>query len=187
MSKRVLGLDISTSTIGWGLLEIDEDIKYLDSGYFKPIIDGSIVDRIVNTREKIQEIINKTKPDYIGIEDLIKFMPASTATTVVMLTTFNRMVCLVCYDYLGVAPELLNVLTIRHSLKFDVLPKKEEMPELVAKHLKITFPYQYLTKGKNKGSIKKENYDVADGIAVALAYAFKLTNRIKPKKVKKKK
>jgi len=182
--KKVLGFDVSSSTIGWCSLEIEDDIiKYVDSGYFKPIKIGSIVDRIVDTRNKIQEIIDQTKPDYIGIEDLIKFMPKSTATTVVMLTTFNRMVCLTSYDYLKSNPGLFNVMTIRHGLKTSkVLPKKEDMPELVAKHLGIKFPYERITKGKNKGGIKEENCDRADGIAVALYYAFVLTGKVKGKR-----
>jgi hypothetical protein len=69
-------------------------------------------------------------------------------------------------------------MTIRHGLKINkLLPKKEEIPELVAKHLGITFPYQLNKKGK----IKIENYDMADGIAVALYYSFKLTGKLKPK------
>ena len=186
--KTILGWDISSTTVGWGLLKIDinNKITYHDSGYFKPIKTESIIDRLIDTREKIQEIINKFQPDYIGIEDLIKFMPKSTATTVVMLTAFNRMVCLTCYDYLKTNPRLFNVMSIRHGLKTSKnLPKKEDMPELVAKHLGITFPYETVAKGKKKGSIKIENYDMADGIAVAMYYAFLLTGKIKRKDKKK--
>lgn len=182
MIKKVLGLDISSTTVGWCVLQIDElnNISHVDSGYFKPIKTGSIIDRIIDTRTKIQDILNKYKPDHIGIEDLIKFMVKSTATTVVMLTTFNRMVCVTCYDYLNKAPDLFNVMTIRHGLKIGKkAPKKEDMPELVAKHLGINFPYELITKGKNKGSPKVENGDRADGMAVALYHAFKLTGRLK--------
>lgn len=185
--KTVLGLDVSSSTIGWCVLEIEKNnnIKYVDSGYFKPVKNGFIMDRIIDSRKKIQEIINKYQPDYIAIEDLIKFMPKSTATTVVVLATFNRMICLVCYDYLKSYPALFNVMTIRHGLKFEKnLPKKEDMPELVAKHLEINFPYELSTRGKKKNKIKIENYDVADGIAVALYYAFVLTGRVKKGKNK---
>jgi hypothetical protein len=105
----------------------------------------------------------------------------STAKTIITLTTFNRMVCLAAYDYLQKSPELFSVMTIRHGLKLNkTLPKKEEMPELVAQHLGITFPYQLNKKGK----VKEENFDMADGMAVALYYAFTLTGKIK-RKVKK--
>ena len=105
-------------------------------------------------------------------------MPKSTATTVVVLTTFNRMVCTAIYDYLKDYPVLLNVMPIRHGLKLDKdLPKKEDMPELVAKHLGITFPYEH----NKKGNIKVESYDKADGIAVALYHAFALSGKVKSK------
>ncbi len=185
MGKIVLGLDISSTTIGYCVLEIKDDssIKFISANYFKPSKKGTILERVVDTRNKIVKIINDVKPDYIGIEDLIKFMPKSTATTVVVLTTFNRMVCLACYDFLKDYPKLLNVMTIRHGLKLTKdLPKKEDMPELVAKHLGITFPYEY----NKKGAVKEESRDMADGVAVALYYALFLTGKTKKSKSKKK-
>jgi Holliday junction resolvasome RuvABC endonuclease subunit len=183
--KRILGFDVSSSSIGYCVLDIDDltgQIKFISMDYLKPSKKGLIMDRIVDTRDKLNDIINKIGPDYIGIEDLIKFMPKSTATTVVVLTTFNRMVCLLAHDYLLRQPGLFNVMSIRHGLKLNkILPKKEDMPELVAKHLEITFPYQINKKGK----IKVESYDMADGVAVALYYAFVLTGRVQ-RKVKKK-
>lgn len=194
MVKRILGIDCSSTTIGYSVLEIDDNnqIVYKSVSYLKPIKTGTIVDRIVDTRNKIQDIINDVKPDYIGIEDIIQFMKGkSTAQTIIMLTTFNRMVCLLAHDYLHRNPELFSVMTIRHGLKIGKdLPKKEDMPELVAKHLGITFPYERIAKGKTKGNIKVESYDMADGMAVALYLAFVLTGKVKRKikkpKVKKK-
>lgn len=184
MGKRVLGFDVSSTTIGYCVLDIDDkdNIKFVMCNYFKPSKKGSILERIISTREKINGIMSKYQPTHIGIEDLIKFMPKSTATTVVVLTTFNRMVCTAVYDYLKGYPELLNVMTIRHGLKTGSdLPKKEDMPELVAKHLGITFPYEYDKKGK----VKEESRDMADGVAVALYYALVLTGKTKKSKKKK--
>jgi len=183
MSKYVLGFDVSSATIGWCCLEVDNNfnIKFVECDYIKPIKKGTILERIVNTREKINKVLTKYKPDYIGIEDLIKFMPKSTATTVVVLTTFNRMTCMAVYDYLKDYPALFNVMTIRHGLKLNKeLPKKEDMPELVAKHLQITFPYEYDKNGK----IKEESRDMADAVAVALYYALVLTGKTKKRKKK---
>src|SRR5574337_59273 len=174
MSIRVLGFDISSTCIGYCVLDIEpsNNIKFVHADYFKPTKKGDIMDRIIDTRNAIKNIIDTYQPDYIGIEDLIKFMPKSTATTVVVLTTFNRMICLLANDYLKNKPSLFNVLTIRHGLKINKqLPKKEDMPELVAKHLGITFPYKRVTKGKNKGAIAIESFDMADGVAVALYHA----------------
>lgn len=181
--KTILGIDCSSSCIGYCVLELDEvsnEIFFKSVDYLKPLKDGNLIERVADTRNKIKKIIEENKPDYIAIEDIISFMKgASTAKTIIMLTTFNRMVCLLAYDYLHHPPELFNVMSIRHGLKTNkILPKKQEMAELVAKHLGIIFPYQYNKKGK----LKVENEDMADGIAVALYYAFRLTGRIKKKK-----
>lgn len=187
MSITVLGIDCSSTTIGWCALEIDNDkITLKKCGYIKPIKEGSIIEKIVDTRVKVIKLINDIKPDYVGVEDIIQFIKGkSTANTVITLTTFNRMVCLLAYDYLNKLPELFSVMAIRHGLKMNgIFPKKEDMPELVAKHLGIKFPYEYIVKGKSKGKIKEESYDIADGFAVALYYSLILTNKIKVKKVK---
>jgi hypothetical protein len=181
----ILGIDCSSTTIGYCVLDVDipsGKIDFVSASYLKPIKKGTIIERIVDTRNKIQIIFDKVKPDYIGIEEIIQFMQGkSTAKTIITLTTFNRMTCLLAHDYLKKSPELFSVMSIRHGLKFDkIFPKKEDMPELVAKHLGITFPYEHNKKGK----VKVENYDKADGIAVALYYAFLLTGKSK-RKVKK--
>jgi len=182
---KVLGFDVSSTTIGYCVLEIDDNnqIHFSYANYLKPLKKGSIIERMIDTRDKIQAIIEQVKPDYIGIEDIIQFMKgASTAKTIIMLTTFNRMIGVCAYDYLKKSPDLFSVMSIRHGLKTGKdLPKKEDMPELVAKHLGITFPYEVNKKGK----IKVESFDMADGVAVALYYAFVLTGKAKRKGKKK--
>lgn len=180
--KKVLGFDASSSCIGYSVLEIDDnnDIHFVMCHYIKPLKKGPIIERIAHTRDLIRVIIDVIKPDDIAIEDIISFMAgASTAKTIIMLTSFNRMVSLVAHDYLKRTPAPYSVMAIRHGLKIDkIFPKKEEMPELVAKHLGIKFPYLINKNGK----IKVESYDMADSIAVALYHAFVLTQRAKVKK-----
>jgi Holliday junction resolvasome RuvABC endonuclease subunit len=186
MVKTILAFDVSSTTIGWCALNWDEanDIQFHQAGYIKPVKKGPIIDRIVDTRNQVKKIIDDIKPDFMAVEDIIKFMKGkSSAQTIIMLATYNRMVCLAAHDYLGHAPTLYNVMTIRHGLKTGKdLPKKEDMPALVSRHLGITFPYEYIAKGKNKGGIKVESYDKADGVAVALYHAFVLSGKVKRKK-----
>lgn len=126
-------------------------------------------------------------PDIIVIEDIIKFMKKSTASTVVMLASFNRTLCMLAYDFLMKKPELVNVMSVRHGLKFSkILMEKKEMPEVVAKHLGIKFPYIKDKTGKIKLKKNKEvideNVDMADGIATGLYFALKIIGRLKGKK-----
>lgn len=183
MIKTILGFDASSTTIGWCILHFDDvtnDISFVAADYLKPIKKGSIIERIVDTRDKINKIITLAKPDYVAIEEIVQFMKGkSTAKTIIMLTTFNRMIGLAVYDALKKEPTMYSVMTIRHGLKENkIFPKKEDMPALVSKHLGITFPYEYNKKNK----LKVENYDKADGIAVALCHAFVLAGKIKVKK-----
>lgn len=189
MIKRVLGFDISSSCIGYSILEFDDitkDIYFISCNYHKPIKKGSILDRLYHTKSIINKIIYDNRPDYIAIEDIVQFMKnKSSAKTVITLAVFNRMIGMLAYDYLNKSPELFNVMQIRHGLKFDkVLPKKEEMPELVSKHLNINFPYVY---GKKNKKIAPESNDMADSVAVALYCVYVHTGRIIPKNKKGKK
>src|SRR6266566_9481615 len=107
MTKRILGIDCSSTTIGISALDIDDSnkISLVESSYIKPPKKGHIVERIAITRDKVLAVINEIKPDYIAIEEIIQFMKgASTAKTIIMLTSFNRMVCLLAHDYLGHPP-----------------------------------------------------------------------------------
>lgn len=180
---NLLGFDISSTCIGYCHLQVNKDtsdIKFICCNYIKPIKNGNIVERLAHTRDKIIQILEDVQPDEIAIEDIIQFMSgASTAKTIITLTSFNRMISLLAHDYLSRSPEMYNVMTIRHGLKLNkILPKKEDMPELVSKHLGINFPYE---KNKN-GKIKSENYDMADAISVSLYCAFILTGKINKKR-----
>lgn len=183
----VMGFDVSSSCIGWSVLEIDDNknIKLIHADYLIPIKHENIIERLVDTRNRIKSIIEQYKPDHIGIENIISFMKgSSTANTIQILTTFNRCICLLAYDYLNKTPELFNVMSIRHGLKLNkILPSKDSMPELVSQHLGVKFNYELNRKGK----IKVENYDKADGIAVGLYYSMILTDKIKKKKSPKSK
>jgi Holliday junction resolvasome RuvABC endonuclease subunit len=186
--QTILSFDISSTTIGYAVLQIDNNqIKFVSCNYLNPKKEGSIISRLVDTRDKIQTIINNVKPNYIGIEQIVEFMKGkSTAKTIIMLTSFNRMISLLAYDYLKTEPGIFSVMSIRHALKQNkIFPKKEEIPALVAAHLGVTFPWIYSKpRGKSPAKLIIENYDMADAVAVGLYYAFLLTNKIK-KKVKK--
>jgi Holliday junction resolvasome RuvABC endonuclease subunit len=180
---RVLGFDISSSVVGWALLEINEEqISLLNFGFYQPKKTGNIIEELALTRIDIKNLIETNKPDEIAIEQLIEFMKgASSSKTIIKLTSYNRMISLLAYDYLGKVPNIYNVLAIRHGIKTGgKFPSKEDIPDLVAKHLKIKFPYIYK---KNK-KISEVSGDIADGIAVALYHCFILTGKIKKKKKK---
>lgn len=191
MIKTILGLDISSSCVGFGVVEWNTEtnqISFKDIGYYNPPKKASdtaedFIEALYQTIKAIQTLINTYSPDYIGIENIVQFMKGkSGANTIITLAAFNRSIGLLCREYLGHSPKFFNVLSIRHGLKFNkALPDKKEMPELVAKHLGITFPW---TLNKRQNHIV-ENYDAADGMAVALFHAQNLAGILPKKKPKK--
>jgi len=122
----------------------------------------------------------------IRIEDYARFMAGSSgAATIIPLAIFNTTIGLTVFENTGNEPILMNVNTIRKWLKTgEERLKKEDIPEAVAYHLKIDFPYEITKKGK----IAVESYDKADSAAVALAYLKSIEPKIvKPKKSRAKK
>src|SRR6266702_348696 len=167
--KRICGLDISTTTVGICIIETDDDYnsrKLIHISYIKPPKKGSIFERIAKTQSLINDMLMKFSPDLISIEDIVQFMAgASGAKTIIALARMNISVGMICYQFLKRSPSMFNVMSIRHGIKLSKeLPKKEEIPELVSKHLGITFSY-VLDKNSD---LMIENYDMADSIAVAL-------------------
>jgi len=175
---RVMSLDASTSTIGVAILDNDNGkTKLFHQEYYKPpgSDECTIFERLLNIKKYLIAKLNEYKPDEFVIEDIVMFMRGkSGAKTIIPLALFNRTLGLTYYEWSGKLPHLLNVLTIRHCLKFSKeLPAKEDMPQIVAKHLGIPFPYYYKTNKKTKlQEIMEESMDVADAISVGLAFIF---------------
>ena len=173
---RIAGFDISSNTIGSSVLETTETIpKVVVCSFYSPPKNGTYIERLVATRDKINEILIKFSPDEIGIEQITQFMGGrSTAKTIIALARFNACVGLACFDYNGKSPEFYSVIKIRHGIKENKkLPDKTEIPELVAKHLNIKFPYTFMKKKPEK--IAVESYDAADSLAVAYFHFLQLT------------
>lgn len=180
--KRIIGLDISSSTIGWALIE-EQNNKFNSDGYgfYKPEKNIELFESLYKVREWVFEILDKTNPDDIVLEDISEHFSVagsekgrSTSKTIIKLAVYNRTVGLAVYEWLknnrnGKNPVLINVNTVRSLIKpkgYRGRLSKEDVPEVVSSILKINFPWEY----KRTGKPKDENYDMADAIAVALAY-----------------
>ena len=188
--KKVMGLDISSTTIGICLLSYDDKKIALDHvSFYKPPKQGNMLEKLAIIRKYINDKIDELKPDTIAIEDIVLFMKGkSSATTVTTLAIVNRMIGLTAFDKLNKLPYIYNVMRIRHAIKIGkALPPKEDIPELVANILGIKFPY---VKNRN-GDPAKENEDMADSIAVALCHIYMdrkgLADELQIKKKKKRK
>ena len=174
---KVLGIDCSSSTIGWALLGVDGyEIKLLEHGHIKPPKKDkcSLIERLDIVSSDIKVLCDRLKPDHSVVEDIIQFMPRrSSATTIIMLAVFNRAVSLQLYRSISKVPLFLLPVSIRSRIsKFLGITKidKEDIPKILQDYFgKAFFTIEYKAKGKNKGKPIITVFDEADACAAAWA------------------
>ncbi len=182
--KKVLGLDVSSSCIGYSILGIDDDkIILLHHGNIKPPKKDkcSIIERLHIVSLAIHELCILHNPDFICIEELLQYMPNKTsANTIITLAVFNRAVALQVYKTTGKLPLFMLPITVRTQIKNFLQRKnrieKEDIPDILQKYFGKTFfkIVGYKKRGKNKGEPVIEVFDEADACAVAWAGIIKM-------------
>jgi hypothetical protein len=185
-NPKVLGLDVSTKTIGWALFDMRTQ-ELLELTHISPRPK-------VKTENKIEELLSKaevfkTKLDEyknLGITKVIIEEPllnSNNIYTVQTLLRYNSFVTKNIYDVLGIVPEFISTYNSRKfafpqllqnndkgkMVLFGGLPKdidkKEIIWDLVAKREpQITWQYT------RNNTLKKENFDQTDAYCAVLGH-----------------
>lgn len=185
-SPKVLGLDISTKTIGVALFDIEtKQLLELTHISPKPKLENDnkmfeLISKSEITREKLKTYqglgINK-----VVIEEPL--LNSNNIYTVSTLMRYNTLICKEVYDVLGLIPEFITTYNARKFAfpflveknpkgKFvlfggfeKTIDKKVVIWEQVAKREpQITWQYT-----KNN-TLKKENFDQSDAYTAVLGY-----------------
>ncbi len=185
-SPKVLGLDVSTKTIGWSLFDIETG-NLLELTHISPVPKPKVENKIEELllkgkifREKLQSYVGMGI-QYVVIEEPL--LNSNNVYTVSTLMRFNTLICKEVYDVLGVVPEFISTYNSRkfafpHLVqendkgKFVLfggqpkdIDKKQVIWDLVAKREpQITWNYT-----KNN-TLKKENFDQTDAYTCVLGY-----------------
>lgn len=185
-SPKVLGLDVSTKTIGWSLFDIETG-NLLELTHISPVPKPKVENKIEELllkghifKKKLESYVNMGI-QYVVIEEPL--LNSNNVYTVGTLLRFNTLICKEVYDVLGVVPDFISTYNSRkfafpHLVQendkgkfvlFGGLPKdidkKQIILELVAKREpQITWQYT-----KNN-TLKKENFDQTDAYCAALGY-----------------
>lgn len=185
-NPKVLGLDVSTRTIGIALFDI-QNKELLELTHISPTPKPKVEDKIEELmlksnifKQKLQEYVDMGITHVVIEEPLLN---SNNVYTVGTLMRFNTLVCKDVYDILGVVPKFISTYNSRkfafpHLVQkndkgkyvlFGGLPKdidkKVVIWELVAKiEPQITWLYT-----KNN-TLKKENFDQTDAYSAALGY-----------------
>ena len=187
-SPKVLGLDISTKTIGWALFDIKTQ-DLLELTHVSPRPKNKDTDENKMLELILKSEVFKTKlEDYkkLGIVSVIIEEPllnSNNVYTIQTLLRFNTLICKTIYDVLGIVPEFISTYNSRKFAfpelvqendkkkygLFGGLPKdidkKMIIWELVAKK-EPQIQWQYT----RNNTLKKENFDQTDAYACVLGY-----------------
>jgi RNase H-fold protein (predicted Holliday junction resolvase) len=185
-SPKVLGLDVSTRTIGVALFDI-QSRELLELTHVSPTPKPKEEDKIKELLLK-SEIIRTKLIEYkdMGITKVIIEEPllnSNNVYTVQTLLRFNTLVCKEVYDVLGIVPEFISTYNSRKFafpelvqendkgkfVLFGGLPKtidkKNIIWELVAKK-----EPQIIWRYTRNNTLKKENFDQTDAYTCVLGY-----------------
>lgn len=177
----ILGLDISSSTIGWSCLtKTDDGIDLLDYGFIKPPKKelGGMSFRLDKTVVELKQLFSSKRPAMVVVEDYArKFQQGkSSADTISILTSFNEVTCLTAYQYNNLEPERITVASIRSSIGKYLNIKtisKDDVFGIISSKFSSGMTKNFKPEINRAGNIKKEYFDVSDSIAVAMAYLVK--------------
>jgi RNase H-fold protein (predicted Holliday junction resolvase) len=190
-SPKVLGLDVSTKTIGIALFDVNSE-HLLELTHLSPvpktIMNSKIEELIVKSnlfKIKLEEYKN------IGINKVIIEEPLLTSNninTVGVLMRFNTLVCKEVFDVLNIMPEFISTYNARKFAYPELTQKNKNGKEVLFGGLEKTVDKKHLiwelvSKKEpqiiwhydKKGKLKKENFDQTDAYTAVFGY-MKLKN-----------
>ena len=78
---RILGLDPSLSSTGWGVVEVENNrVRYVADGFIATDTKAPIAERLAHINNALSEVIEVYKPDEAAIEQV--FLNANPASTI---------------------------------------------------------------------------------------------------------
>jgi hypothetical protein len=185
-SPKVLGLDISTRTIGWALFDIQTQ-ELLELTHFSPVIKPKVEDKIQELLMKVtmfeEKLINYKN---LGITKVVIEEPllnSNNVWTVGVLLRYNSMITKSIYDILGIVPSYISTYNSRkfawpdlvqqndkgkHVL-FGGLPKDIDKKDVIWKKVSDKEPQITWLYTRNN-TLKKECYDMSDSYTCVLGY-----------------
>lgn len=172
---RVLGLDVSTTTVGWAIVESD-DMSLVALGHWslKKLVGlPNKADYVLGQAASVINVHHIVKSPVWIEEPVMRFTPGmSSAQTIATLVGFNAMVSYgihreLNFDVAHVAPQ-----EARKNCGLKLVSKKKSgLSQKEQVHLQLTSPGGLLS-GVNfaltkTGKPKTENYDETDAYVVA--------------------
>jgi RNase H-fold protein (predicted Holliday junction resolvase) len=186
-TPKVLGLDVSTRTIGWALFDIQSQ-ELLELTHISPRPKmGKDEDKLKELILK-SEIVGEKLREYVnlGIVKVVIEEPllnSNNIYTIQTLLRFNSFVFKEIYNILGIIPEFISTYNARKNAWSDLvrendkgkfvlfggLPKDIDKKMLIWEKVAKKEPQINWQYTKNN-TLKKENFDQTDAYTCVLGY-----------------
>lgn len=167
---RILGLDISSASTGWAVLDDGVLLSRDNVGLIKFKAKQPHGERLVGFEARLREIITQFKPDLIAIEDL--YLSFTNPRVSVVLAYYHGAAKKVVWDLMGVEPIVETATNFRKVLgaKYGVnlLPGKKEKLATGKDSKHLTFELIQKIFGLDDWTFSAYN-DKADALCVGLA------------------
>ena len=164
----ILGLDISTSKIGYAIVDKDENLVL--SKFLKFKSDVPLEKRAKAFEERMLNLMVKYDIQQIFVEQ--PFMAFSggktTAVTMSKLQRFNGMCCYGIFNLFGRPPELIAANSARSAVGLK-RKRGEDIKKKVIAWVQATYPEDFLIEYTRHGNPKPGTDDMADAVIIALA------------------
>ena len=171
----ILGLDVSTSSTGWAVL--DKTGNVVEMGSFRlDKLDG-LFNKAAAVNSGLKELRSKyPEISKVSIEEPLQGFRRglSSASTLLTLGRFNGMVSWQSFVIFGFDPIFINSSVARNSLGIKISKTrdtKEQIMEWVEVVTGLSLPRRVVKAGKKKGQVVYDNgvNDAADAYVMARA------------------
>ena len=164
----ILGIDISTSKIGYAIINDKEELKEYKLLKFKS--DVELEKRAKTFEEIILNLMVMHDIQQIFVERPFTAFAGgkTTAVTMAKLQRFNGMCCYGLYNVFGHSPTLITPHEARKALGISKKRGEDIKKKVIAKVSEL-YPQDFLYEITRHGNPKPGTDDMADAIIVALA------------------
>lgn len=168
---NILGLDISTSTVGLTILDENKNLILID--YIKPVGD-TLFEKLNSAIEQFDKKLKDFTVDKIYAEqpNMMFSKGLSSAQVLSTILRFNgAFLFTLCKKFNTFPIEIMASSARKSIIGIGRYPKgvnaKEEVFKWINSNCKL-FTWPLKNKGRNKGKIIPECYDMADSYIIAL-------------------
>ena len=163
----ILGLDVSTTTIGYAFTK---DRKILDMGFIDISKQGTFKDKAYHAMGVLDDNRYMEKTDKIIVEDSLSgFMGGKTRMqTIIKLAKFNAILCYILEEEFNIEVKSINPMTVRKNVFGKARIKGIKSKDFVKEQIEKRYKTKQWCKTTSRGNWDKRNIDMYDALTMSL-------------------